>query len=195
MKSEIKYIELKSNYSHNGPAWIGLVFFSKTGKTIYFNGKAFQRIGSSRIRGNFYDIETMEEYWISGVKKNMSDRHKFGNGKIQVERRIIEQYLSIIECNQLEKTRFEVCNVLEEIPVEKITEFLNSEYETKDFDSNRRFLNPKDFSDKELNYFTEYFEYDADNLKHIKNRKLAREKYNQLKDEQERRKEFSKNLC
>ena len=90
MKSEIKYIELKSNYSHYGPAWIGLVFFSKTGKTIYFNGKAFQRIGSSRIRGNFYDIETMEEYWISGVKKNMSDRHKLGNGKIQVERRIIE---------------------------------------------------------------------------------------------------------
>ena len=159
MKSEIKYIELKSNYSHNGPAWIGLVFFSKTGKTIYFNGKAFQRIGSSRIRGNFYDIETMEEYWISGVKKNMSDRHKFGNGKIQVERRIIEQYLSIIECDQLEKTRFEVCNVLEEIPVEKITEFLNCEYETADFDLNRRFLNPKDFSDKELNYFTEYFYY------------------------------------
>ena len=73
MKSEIKYIELKSNYSHNGPAWIGLVFFSKTGKTIYFNGKAFQRIGSSRIRGNFYDIETMEEYWISGVKKSALD--------------------------------------------------------------------------------------------------------------------------
>ena len=195
MKSEIKYVELKTNYKHNGPAWIGLVFFSKTGKTIYFNGKAFQRIGSSRIVGNFYDIETMEEYWISGVKKTLDDRHKFGNGKIQVEKRILSEYLNIINCDQLDKTKFEICSVIEELPIEKINEFLNSEYETDEFDSNRRFLNPKDFSDKELNYFTEYFESDANNLKHIKNRKLAKEKFKELQDEQQRRKEAKKNFC
>ena len=33
MKSAIKYIELKTGFSDDGPAWIGLVSFSKTGKT------------------------------------------------------------------------------------------------------------------------------------------------------------------
>ncbi len=33
----LRYIELKSGYSDNGPAWIGYVTPSKTGRTIYFN--------------------------------------------------------------------------------------------------------------------------------------------------------------
>jgi hypothetical protein len=33
---EIKYIELKTGYSDYGPAWIGRVKKSKSGKTIYF---------------------------------------------------------------------------------------------------------------------------------------------------------------
>lgn len=126
MKSEIKYVELKTNYDHNGPAWIGLVFFSKSGKTIYFNGKAFQRIGSDRMRGNFYDIETLEEYWISGIKKDMADRHRFGNGKIKVEERILEEYLTFLNCNVLDKNKFELCRLNEEIPVREINELLNN---------------------------------------------------------------------
>ena len=35
----IKYIELKTGYADNGPAWIGNVKESKTGKTIYFNNQ------------------------------------------------------------------------------------------------------------------------------------------------------------
>jgi hypothetical protein len=69
MKPEIKYIELKSGFSDNGKAWIALVSFSKSGKTIYFNGKAFQSLDGNGITANYFDIETNEEYWISGVKK------------------------------------------------------------------------------------------------------------------------------
>ena len=76
MKFEIKYIELKSGNSGNGPAWIGHVSFSKSGKTVYFDGKAFKRIGSDRLSGNYYDIESGDEYWISGVKKDMSDERR-----------------------------------------------------------------------------------------------------------------------
>lgn len=32
MKSEIKYIELKTGYADNGPAWIGKVEFSKSAR-------------------------------------------------------------------------------------------------------------------------------------------------------------------
>ena len=40
---DIRYIELKTGYNDNGPAWIGNVKESKSGKTIYFNDHAFQK--------------------------------------------------------------------------------------------------------------------------------------------------------
>jgi len=127
MKTEIKYVELITGYNHNGPAWIGLITFSKSGKTLYFNGKAFQRIGSSRTMGNFYDIETMEEYWISGVKKDMSDRHKYGSGKIYVEERILEDYLKLVKLDKLNKSDFETRKLIEDLPIERIMEMENQE--------------------------------------------------------------------
>jgi hypothetical protein len=73
MQTKIMYIELKTGYSDNGPAWIGRGAFSKSGKTIYFNNKGFKRYQG--IFSNYRDIETGENYWISGVKKNGDDRH------------------------------------------------------------------------------------------------------------------------
>jgi hypothetical protein len=64
------YVELKSGYHDNGPAWIGRVAFSKTGRTIYYRGKSLRRIPGGGIFANHRDIETGEEYWVSGVKKN-----------------------------------------------------------------------------------------------------------------------------
>ena len=58
MKSEIKYIELKSGFSDNGPAWIGFTSFSKSGKTIYFDGKSFQSLNGNGIAGNYFEIES-----------------------------------------------------------------------------------------------------------------------------------------
>ena len=39
MKTRIMYIELKTGYEDDGPARIGRVRFSKSGKTIYYRGK------------------------------------------------------------------------------------------------------------------------------------------------------------
>ena len=108
MKTDIKYIELKTGYNDNGPAWIGLVEFSKTGKTIYFNGKEFQSLKGSGIGANYFDLESGDEYWISGVKKDGSDRHWSGGGVIQVEKRILTEYLNIINKEELHKTQYEV---------------------------------------------------------------------------------------
>ena len=76
---DIRYIELKTGYSDNGPAWIGNVKESKSGKTIYFNDHAFQKYHGAY--GNYIDIETGDEYWISSVKKNGQDRHWAGGRK------------------------------------------------------------------------------------------------------------------
>lgn len=102
-KQEIMYIELKSGYNDNGPAWIGRVTYSKTKQTIYFNGKAFQkwRGGCS----NYYDVDTKDDYWISGVKKNGQDRHWAGSGKIMIDRNVVEDYLKITGEERLDSRR------------------------------------------------------------------------------------------
>lgn len=109
MKSDIIYVELKSGYSDNGPAWIGKGFYSKSGQSIYFNNKVFKR--GSGISGNYYDIETMNEYWISGVKKDGTDRHWAGNGKIMIDISILPEYLQIINANELPKNKFELTDL------------------------------------------------------------------------------------
>ena len=80
MIKDLMYIELKTGYSDDGPAWIGYVKTSKTKKTIYFNNHAFQKYNGNYA--NYIDIENGDEYWISGLKKKESNRHWAGHGKI-----------------------------------------------------------------------------------------------------------------
>ena len=89
MKTEIVYVEIETGGNHDGKAWIGKCFFSKSGKTIYFNGNVYQKGGRGGA-GNHYDIDSGEGFWISGVKKNGTDRHKFGKGIIEIDESIIE---------------------------------------------------------------------------------------------------------
>jgi len=73
MKSRIMYIECKAG-GLTGPARIGRVTFSKTGKTIYYQGRTFQSLKGAGFKSNFYDIATGEDYWISGPRKDGADR-------------------------------------------------------------------------------------------------------------------------
>jgi hypothetical protein len=107
MESQIKYIELKTGYTDNGPAWIGKVEFSKSGKTIYFNGRAFKGNG----HGVSSDLETGEIYWISGVKKNGQDRHWAGNGKIMIDRTIVADYLKIMDLVRLDPKKYVLVDI------------------------------------------------------------------------------------
>jgi hypothetical protein len=123
MRTEIRYIELKTGFSDNGPAWISKVAFSTSGRTVYFNNKAFQRIRG--CAGNFIDIETGEEYWISGLKRTGSNRHWAGNGKIQLDRTLENEYLRITNQTKIDQGKISLVDILEEYPVERIKEKLN----------------------------------------------------------------------
>jgi len=128
----IKYIELKTGYNDDGPAWIGNVKESKSGKTIYFNDHAFQRCSSrgvTGIGGNYYDIETGEEYWISGVKKNGCDRHWLGHGKVIIDRKVIDEYLAIIQSESLKESQFEIQDIDDVFTIERIHAILNEQSE------------------------------------------------------------------
>jgi hypothetical protein len=67
------YIEQKAG-GLTGAARIGRVSFSKRGKTIYYDGRAFQSLKGQGFKSNYFEVETGEEYWISGCKKDGSDR-------------------------------------------------------------------------------------------------------------------------
>ncbi|MCH5198529.1 MAG: mannose-1-phosphate guanylyltransferase [Oscillospiraceae bacterium] len=122
--TEIRYIELKTGFSDNGPAWIGKVKISRSGNTVYFNDHAFKKWNG--CSGNFIDIESDDEYWISGVKKDGSDRHWAGNGKIIIDEKIIPEYLEITGEKEINKAKFIVKNIDDVFPVERINKLLNS---------------------------------------------------------------------
>ena len=88
----IKYIELKTGHSDNGPAWIARVAMSRSGQTLYFSEKALRRGGGQLTSGNYFDISNGDEYWVSGVKKRGGDRHGAGSGHVAIEASAVAEY-------------------------------------------------------------------------------------------------------
>lgn len=68
------YIENKSQGLAGGSARIGRVLYSRSGRTLYYRNRAFQSLGGSGFKANYFDIETGEEYWISGPRRDGADR-------------------------------------------------------------------------------------------------------------------------
>jgi hypothetical protein len=89
------YIENKSE-GLEGSARIGRVYFSKTGKTLYYRGKKFRSLKGSGFKANYFDICTGEEYWISGPRKDGNDRLYGGNRGVLIDENIREQYQQLI---------------------------------------------------------------------------------------------------
>ncbi|AXG68132.1 hypothetical protein KORDIASMS9_00322 [Kordia sp. SMS9] len=187
MKSQIKYIELKSSYNDNGPAWIGMVSFSKSGKTLYFNNTAFQSLGGSGIAGNYFDVETDDEYWISNPKKNLTDRHRFGGGTIAVEKRILPEYLKIIGRTELPKKGYELVDVDVNIPKERITALENERLEPIEFDARLHFKKPNELTIEELQFLIEDLNSNEENSIYKKSRKSIKKRRFELEQELEKR--------
>ncbi len=95
MRSRIMYIELKTGpggHSDRGPAWIGRVFFSKSGMTLIYRGKRFQKGGRGSCI-NYIDVDTGDGYWISGPKKNGEDRYPWGRRTpVEIDDDVLEEY-------------------------------------------------------------------------------------------------------
>jgi hypothetical protein len=68
----IMYIECKAG-GLTGPARIGRVTFSQTRRTLYYRGQKFQSLKGAGFKSNYFDVETGEDYWISGPKRNGGD--------------------------------------------------------------------------------------------------------------------------
>jgi hypothetical protein len=154
MKPQILYAELKQG--HTGPAWIGYGQFSKTGRSLYFDGKVLKKARS--IYGNYYDAGTYELYWVSGIKKNGQDRHWAGGGKIYIDKTAIDDYLRITGQGALPKNKFVVVT-LNNIPDKDLMEELeNTGSKEEKFDTALLHKKtPKDLTDAELQRVLDYY--------------------------------------
>jgi len=122
------YVELKTDQCDRGPAWIGRAFFSKTGRTIYFNGLSFLK-GEKHGGGNYLERASGDSYWISGIKKNGNDRHWAGGGKICIDKRVVPEYLQITGLFKLPSGTFEVVELNSDPSIEEFHSFENKKIE------------------------------------------------------------------
>ena len=90
------YVELKSQDGGSGPASIGWVTFSKSGRSVYYRGRRLQRLRGGGVSGNFADAETGDEYCVSGVKKNKEDRHWAASGPGPIADDALSEYNRIV---------------------------------------------------------------------------------------------------
>jgi hypothetical protein len=91
MKSRIMYIERKGEGdSFSGPARIGRVTFSKSGRSLYYQGQRFQTLAGRAFKANYVERESGEYYWISGCKKRGGDR--LYAGTIEIDKDVREEY-------------------------------------------------------------------------------------------------------
>jgi len=85
------YIERKAG-GLTGEARIGRVTFSQTGWTLYYRGQKFQSLKGQGFKSNYYNVDTGEDYWISGPKRNGGDT-LYGTGMpIEIDDDVREEY-------------------------------------------------------------------------------------------------------
>jgi hypothetical protein len=90
---------------------------------VYFNDHALQK--HSGEYSNYIDVETQEEYWVSGVKKNGEDRHWAGGGIITIDSRAVEAYKALTGMKELPSSKYRVREISDRFPVGRINELLN----------------------------------------------------------------------
>ncbi len=85
------YIELKTGFNDDGPAWIGRVRFSKTGRTIFYRGRELrEKAGGESV--THQDVVTLEDFWVSGVKGRRRARLWADRDDVEIDDDAREEY-------------------------------------------------------------------------------------------------------
>lgn len=95
-RSRIMYIEDKSE-GLNGPARIGRVYFSKSGKSLYYQGRVFQTLKGSGFKANYFEIDSGDHFWISGPRQDQNDRLYGGFKDVEIDEGVREDYLQYLK--------------------------------------------------------------------------------------------------
>ncbi|MEQ1894069.1 MAG: hypothetical protein ABL998_16125 [Planctomycetota bacterium] len=122
---QLIYVELKSGQSDRGPAWITRARVSKSGRTVYFNGRALKSLFGSGVYANYVCMETGDEFWVSGVKVRGGDRHWAGGGPVMVDARVLDDYLRFRGLPALDPATYPVIHDIVDTDVSKLSELEN----------------------------------------------------------------------
>ena len=91
MRSRIMYIECKAE-TLNGIARIGRVVYSKSGRSVRYGGKIFQRSKGTGLKANYFEVESGDPYWISGPKRKGGDRLYVSALPVEIDEDAREEY-------------------------------------------------------------------------------------------------------
>jgi hypothetical protein len=89
-KTRIMYVEFKGDGDLVGPARIGRVEFSKSGKSIHYKGNTFETLKGHGFKANYFNVETGEYCWISGCRKDGMDA--LYSTHVEIDEDVLEEY-------------------------------------------------------------------------------------------------------
>lgn len=89
--SKFGYQQLSSAGLH-GSARIGRVTFSRTSATLHYGGRSFQSLKGYGFKTNYYDVDSGEQYWISGPRRDGTDRLYKSDWAVQIDEDVREEY-------------------------------------------------------------------------------------------------------
>ena len=90
-RSRIMYLEDKSE-GLEGTARIGRVYYSKSGRTLYYRELKFRSLKGTGFKANYYEVASGAEWWISGPRRDQDDRLYGGNRGVEVDPDVREEY-------------------------------------------------------------------------------------------------------
>ena len=90
MKPRIMFIEAKEGLT--GPARIGRVEYSKSGRTLRYRGVSLQKCKD--YKANHFDVATGQRYWVSGPHRDGEDC--LYPGIVEVDEDVREEYWTTI---------------------------------------------------------------------------------------------------
>jgi hypothetical protein len=83
------YLEQLTEDGEPGPAWIGRVRFSKTGRTLFYRGRTLEEavVGP----GSHRDKESGERFFVCGVKAELRELH-WADRPVEVDDDAVAEY-------------------------------------------------------------------------------------------------------
>jgi hypothetical protein len=94
-RSRVMYVESKAD-GLEGQARIGRVYFSKTGKTLYYRGLRFRSLKGRGFKANYRELTSGHEYSISGPRRDRDDRLYGGSRGVLVDDDVRVEYRSYL---------------------------------------------------------------------------------------------------
>jgi hypothetical protein len=77
-----------------GPGRIGRVAFSKSGRTVFYRGRSLASLNGSGYKTTHFDEATLEQYWVSGPRKDGQDT--LTPGLVEIDDDVQHEYWSAI---------------------------------------------------------------------------------------------------